>query len=307
MKKMTIVLTLLTLSFFFLENTQASLHKVGIWAGAASIQENFYVSPLVEKIFNQNAKLRANMPAELPADFKPLIDDIHRYIESTSLRSSEANNGILNSELSRRIVKASFCFGLDPKMVAAKIHMESVFNHGAVSHTGAIGLSQMTFVGMEEVNDQLGNRGPKNAPAANTTYFEAAVACYSEKSFVPMWGAGGPIKKGQSVTTLASGAIKKWLLSNVDRDLLYGQILLKVNLAATKAGRKSVLDNYSKALIRYNGETQIVNGIPQQNRYATKVLNYFKAIEFEVEELTPDKADEIPLWLQAPDSIVFES
>lgn len=256
------------------------LHDVGLFEGSSVLPENYYVDSKVQAVFLRNQSLRAKMPAQLPADFDGVVKDIHRYIEANNSAQDEKKNGLLNSELSRRIVKASFCFGTDAKMVAAKIRMESVFAQNVVSPTGAVGFTQMTASGLEEANDQLGNRGSGHAPAANADYLRRAIRCYLGKDMKTMWEAG-VIRKGQTLSGARLAAAKKWLTADVDRDLIYGQILLKVNLAATRAGSKSMLDNYSRAFVRYNGDTHKVGKTQRKYLYAHQVLSYFQNIDYD--------------------------
>lgn len=258
------------------------LVQTGIWEGASSVPADYYADSNVKSVFTRNKDLRNNMPATLPNDFNSVIDDIHKYIESNNSASDEKNNGLLNSELSKKIVRASFCFGTDPKMIAAKIRMESVFSKGAISPTGAVGFTQMTKAGLEEANDQLGNRGPKNAPAANAGYFMKAIRCYTGASFKTMWDAG-VIKKGQGLDGSRLAAAKKWIRADVDRDLIYGQIVLKVNLAATRSGSKGMLDNYAKAFVRYNGDNSKVGKTQRKYVYSNQVMGYFHNIDYRPE------------------------
>ena len=260
----------------------AMLDLTGLRAGSANVPLDYYVDRNVKLVFNRNVDLRTRMPKELPNDFNSVVSDIQDYIEKESRDSTEQQNGLSDNELSRKIVRASFCFGTDAKMAAAKIRKESVFAKKAVSPTGAVGLSQLTGIAIEEVNDQLGNRGNTHAPKANTTYFRKAIRCYLGRDLKYPWTVG-VTTAGRAMSKDEITRAKNWIKKDVDRDLIYGHILLKLYLAVTKSNSSGTSDNYAKAFIRYNGDNARVGKTQRKFVYSKEVMGFFQNIDYRPE------------------------
>jgi hypothetical protein len=266
-------------------------HDVGMWLGAKNIDSVFYINSKVSTVFKKYTHLRKDMPDQLPTDFDPIVADIHKYIRARARGGAEARNKVSHAHLARSIVRASFCFGTDPYMTTAKVHIESVFDRSVISPTGAVGFSQMTGPGIEEVNDQFGSRGNKHVPATNPPIFKRAAACYMGKSkkWVNMWEGQGVMAQGQRLGGSRLNLAKKWLRASLDRDVVYGQVLLKVNLAASYASGRSMLSVYRAAFVRYNGDMNWRNGRPMKEVYADQVLGYFRRIGFIPAENAPEQ------------------
>ena len=253
-------------------------HDVGFHIQSNDLAASFVVSPSSVKIFAAMEPMRARMPSYLPVAFKPIVVDISNFIARIQQKagvSAERSNGITNWQLAIKITRLSFCFGTDPKGVAAQIFTESKFDRQRVSGTGAVGLTQMTGSAIDEVNDQLGNRGGNGATPQNLAYLHGAINCYmGGQSFKPMFEAG-IIGRGALVSrsTPARLRAKTWLQDNVDRDLIYGQITLKVMLGYARGEGATGFAAYLKAFKKYNGEPR-----GRDMRYARENLATMKLI-----------------------------
>ena len=241
------------------------------------LRRSFILGPKTEKIFATNAALRLNMPVTTSKVFLPIVQDISAFIENQeNLRghSVEKDNGLSNWALAIKITRLAFCFGTDPRGITAQIKKESTFDRKRVSSTGAVGFTQMTGVAIDEVNDQLGNRGAASAKPENIPYLMSAISCYlgGGQKFVPMF-ADRTIPAGKLVNknSVYRAAAKKWLRASIDRDLIYGQITLKVLLAYAFENGKTGAAAYIDAFRRYNGEP---HGGAQ--RYSIDVMNTIK-------------------------------
>lgn len=193
-------------------------------------------------------------------------------------------NGLSEYELSAELINSSYCFGTDPFIIASKIRQESKFDTRAVSNTGAIGLTQMTEIGLEEILDQLGHRGEKFAEPEVADFVRNALSCYLGKLKPTVFQNFPKI----STYTTKSGRIdytpetiknlKKWFSYSksytdnekklmVKKQIFLGQILLKVYLTYSYALTKNKNMNsiYNSALKMFNGDRIKV-------RYAKEVI-----------------------------------
>lgn len=193
-------------------------------------------------------------------------------------------NGLTESQLATELINASYCFGTDPYIIASKIRQESKFDTRSISPTGAIGLTQMTEIGLEEILDQLGHRGAKFAEPEIKDLIEKASECY-------LGGASYEVFKNfpkiETYTTKKSRldytpesitSFKKWFsyskFSNdsekkmmVKKQIILGQILLKVYLTYSYSLSKS--KNMSNI---YNNALKMFNGDRIKVRYAKEVM-----------------------------------
>lgn len=240
-------------------NREDLFHDAGYRLRESDVRASYVLSPLAQKIFTENAALRAKMPATTPMVFLPIVQDVNKFIvaqEKARGSSTEKQNGIGNWALAVRITRLAFCFSTDPRGIAAQIQVESSFDRTQVSPTGAVGFTQMTGIAIDEVNDQLGNRDALGAREENYPYLYAAIRCYlGGRDLAPMF-ADGTIPRGKLVAKDAKlrDAAKKWLRASVDRDLIYGQITLKTLLAYASSRGLRGEAAYVEAFRRYNSE-----------------------------------------------------
>lgn len=270
---------------FWIEDGNADSYReelrteTGYRINGDNLKSEFLIMDSVIKIFKAQAALKAKMPATLPKAFDPIVLDIATYINKIGKAGSNDNekkNGMSNLALAEKITRLSFCFGTDPYGLAAQIKKESTFERSRISGTGAVGFTQMTGIAIDEVHDQLGNRGIDGAIMENVPYLRTAAACYlgAGRRFVPMFESG-VIPKGKTVNNngVYLKKSKTYLRTHVDSDLIYGQITLKVHLARAKkkglAGRQAYIDAFKA----YNGEPR-----GRAGKYATEVMTSMKTI-----------------------------
>jgi hypothetical protein len=156
--------------------------------------------------------------------------------------------GLPDALLAEKLAAVSGCLGIDAGVFVGLVRQESAFAAGAVSRTDAVGLTQMTTIGIREVDDQLGARGPEEARTDAIRYFTGRIAgCVAPRLGVagqdPLWRRhpGGLVAERDA------------LRSDADDALIYGAVLLKTDLAvsdAMAAGEGAAL--YGAALERYN-------------------------------------------------------
>lgn len=247
------------LSISYDDGANSLRQDAGFRVETGDLTSSFVLLPLAQRLFTQAAPMRANMPTWTPGMFRPLVTDIANFMarkEKERGSSVEKTNGISNWDLAIKVTRLAFCFGTDPRGVAAQLLVESSFDRNKVSPTGAVGFTQMTSAAIDEVNDQLGSRGPSQTRIENVPYLSAAIRCYlGGRPFAAMF-QDGTIPKGKLVARDARlrKAAKNWIRASIDRDLIYGQITLKVLLANAKdhglAGERA----YRDAFVRYNGE-----------------------------------------------------
>jgi hypothetical protein len=148
--------------------------------------------------------------------------------------------------LAAQVAQVARCFGLDGRIFAGLVAKESSFKMDAVSSTGAVGLTQQTYIGLTEVNDQLGRRGADYARKGATDYFNSAINCaVNGAAWTNLWQRAAGTRGMKNILKIDSNTA-----------LIYGAILLKTNLSAAKtnAPKASIEILYREALRRYNGD-----------------------------------------------------
>lgn len=189
------------------------------------------------------------------------------------------------SAIASNVLKVSKCFDIDPWFLMSLIHKESSFDREAESPTKAAGLTQFTRIGLEEVNDQLGIRGPDHAKASVTQYLNNQVYGCVNNGWTHLWDR---VKHRDANSPLFYSQIKEVLKDDIEAAVTYGAILLKVYLAyadSRNIRNNTNLDDYEiyyQALMLYNGEAgnakvQYAKNIFKfvMKHYPTK-LNYSK-------------------------------
>lgn len=188
---------------------------------------------------------------DAPYDVRDFLSYIQ--IKNPNVSDSEA------LEISLGVIEVANCFSIDPKLFLALIRMESNFSMDAISPTGAVGLTQFTSIGAQEVNDQLGERGGSYANVRNINYLNERLASCSE-NWQQLWFRASNWSEQ-----------KLFFLEDIELSLIYGAILLKVYLA--KNFQSDMRTNYYDALVDYNGE-------PGQRKYwyARTILQFYDEI-----------------------------
>ena len=236
----------------------ARVFDIGFRIDLNDIARTYFVRPKTKTTFAEAAR-RISIPtlrSSVRTLVQPLVTELESFITKMASASSEKLNGLSNLDLARKITRASFCFGTDPYAVTYQIGVESTFDRTRISPTKAVGLTQMTSVAIDEANDQLGNRGNDGARAENVEYWKKAISCYKGKdAFAPMFEAG-IIPRGKLIekNAAARGAAKTWIRASIDRQIIYGQIILKLHLARASGAGLTGLPAYQEAMRDYNGD-----------------------------------------------------
>ncbi len=162
--------------------------------------------------------------------------DVPRLVKSAILVANE-NTGVVSQleakALSRQIVRASQCFELDPIVFTALIWRESHFKHQSKSETGAVGLTQLTKMGIHEVLDRLGAESLRKRDSLRNQM----ASCYPSL-----------LKSIPANTDFVDFSVwKRKMAHSPETALVFGAILLKINLNT----------DYQIALEKYNGDPRI--------------------------------------------------
>ncbi len=166
--------------------------------------------------------------------------------------------------LADKILMISECFALDANVFTGLIYQESSFNRQAVSPTGAAGLTQFTSAGLQEVHDQLGQRGNNYARRSTIKHLNKVLKyCVlpeiNEEEWYHLWEVADSYWQ-----------CKEHMKQHPDYALVYGAVLLKVLLTVFKTD--DMYETYQNALVRYNGDPA------EQYHYQAKVLGYAEDI-----------------------------
>lgn len=200
---------------------------------------------------------------------------IERYIQKIAPnREKRYSNDLSTEELSQRIAGAAYCYQVDPFVLTALIRKESIlYDQFALSPTGAVGYTQFTTIAVKEVSDQLGLRGNGVALKSTIEYLNAGLKsdCLAVnggyKSFgskyVPLWKMA-PANQYANGTSAQAKTMKFMLDDHPEYGIVYGAILLKVNLSLVKYGTRTgcikqpakleMKDIFREVLMFYNGD-----------------------------------------------------
>lgn len=187
--------------------------------------------------------------------FVPLILDevwLARQIKRANPKLPDAEIQIIQ----KTIRKVSACFNIDTWMLTGLIYKESTFNKSAVSPTRAVGLTQFTSKGIQEVHDQLGKNGHVGAPEEITTYFRNKIYQCINPKWIDPWN----MVKSIQGTNKFNEDIKAMLMKDHLLSITYGAILLKTFIAyldnrnEVEGLKMTMPEIYYNAFQRYNGE-----------------------------------------------------
>lgn len=228
----------------------------------------------VRNLFDRYSSLRSQAGVSLPSGFAPLVNFVEQYIKSNDLDNAEASNGFSHRTLAINVIRASFCFGNDPFMILAKMRRETNFSRKSVSPTGAVGFSQMTGIGVKEVQHQLSGDSKISLPQARTA-FRQSIRCFS--------GINNYVVPRGSVENLKDRISQRWGF-----DMVFGQILVKTLVSYAKASQAygnntgGVVAAYQDAFTAYNGDTQMTQGrctgrksVQMREEYSCDVIQQF--------------------------------
>jgi len=171
--------------------------------------------------------------------------DLHRIVQEALNRANPMHEGITIEEsnlLTRQVVQVAQCYKIDPVVFTSLIWRESNFKPVARSFRGAVGLTQMTRIGIHEVLDRLNPHSFRRLD-----HLRALV-----KNCNPEFAAQVP----DQITEKNISAWKRLVAKSPATGLVMGAILLKLNLALSSThGAK--IRVYQVALERYNGDPEV--------------------------------------------------
>lgn len=181
---------------------------------------------------------------------KNLIERIQNFIERYNSKADK--------NLAEEIIRVSRAVGVDPLMFASLIMAESTFNPKAISHTGALGLTQMTQIAFEELRDQFDVGDPK---------FKSKSVDTLKKMSLDYLQTETEVKKFiQFIASTKNPKNNRLVLSHKRFSLLSGAMLFKIKLALSNG-------NYRTALRKYNGSK---DQVPYANKILTAQNNLVK-------------------------------
>jgi hypothetical protein len=228
---------------------------------------------------------------------QPTLGVIQNYMNSTFPRWGDRPQ--TDDQLAAAILKVAKDFDIDARLLTALISHESGFDARAVSPTGAVGLTQLTTIGIEEFIDQSGAiyeeiNGQKNVTNAGSgiEYFKSAIL----KSW-PKFPVGKKLKDISARTQWAKQT-KEAVFSRPDQyvaQIIAGATLLKAAIAfsclkdsictAEKLGTNTEemaalrRDIVRRGLERYNGDDTVMkDGQITKVYYAKDILRRFDEI-----------------------------
>ncbi len=223
----------------------------------STLQKSIVVNGLVDRLFKKYASSRGVKGFELPSEFSILVRYLEGYIKGNAKRDAESVNGMNHHSLAVNVLRASFCFGNDPFMIASKMRRETGFRRLSISPTGAVGFSQMTGDGIAEVNDQMAVNGQRlvkkrmqsvSTPNARSEFLQA-IRCFTGLD--------------SNQWTFPSGTneqIKARLRNSWAWDMIFGQTMIKAIVSWAMASGQFADNAHGKTLAyretfaRYNGD-----------------------------------------------------
>ena len=176
-------------------------------------------------------------------------------------------------DLATELLTVANCFQIDARMLTSQIRQESLFDANAESVTHAVGLSQLTRIGIAEIEDQLGRRGPDNANPTAISYFKGVIAGCLQDHFAGDFASQTLLWERPEVQQ--SESRKKEILKEEPRmALTYGAILLKTLLSKARVENAAwtTKEVFGRALWYYNGDPAA------QAQYSAVILERAAAI-----------------------------
>jgi len=172
-------------------------------------------------------------------------------INSRIQRFIARHNGQADINLSYSIINVSRATGIDPFIFTSLIKAESTFKPEAISHTGALGLTQMTQIAFSELRNQIGVGDRRFTPRASEHFINMIYNYFENRESTQRY-----------VDFVASTRISRnnrKVLRNLDYSLVSGALLFKLKLALVNGDVRRALEAY--------------NGSPDRVPYARRILN----------------------------------
>lgn len=180
-------------------------------------------------------------------------------------------------------------FAVDARLLTAMIAQESAFDARAVSPTGAVGLTQLTVVGISEFLDQSGvvyaHLGNRVYAGSGTEYFQEAILKHWTSFPV------GRELADFAARTAWARSLKERIFSQADQygaQIIAGATILKAAVAhaCTQSSRcaPEIIGDAEwvrAGLERYNGDnTPRADGEPTKVHYARQIMKALEQMRF---------------------------
>ncbi len=207
-----------------------------------------YSSPVVPEDFrvsSRSEQIRFQIEKNFSFKSTPSKQELYQIIQRAMIEANPKKVGLGPDEsayLSRQVVHVSQCYGIDPVIFAALIWRESNFKPKSVSERGAVGLTQMTQTGVQEVLERLNEKSYRRL-----NHLRVLVRRCNPQFF------------DRLPTEISADTLAAWknsvALVHLDA-LVMGALLLKINLA-TAPHRHDQVGIYRSALEKYNGDPKV--------------------------------------------------
>jgi hypothetical protein len=165
------------------------------------------------------------------------------------------------TRLARDLVKVSRCLQVDPLIMTALVWRESNFKPHAVSATGAVGLTQMTVSGIQEVLERTHTQGFRRLKYGQVLMRRCAPELSNK--LAKKWSQ--TFKRDQIYH------IKATLPGQHEESLIWGALLLKLHLASAGV-ELPILERYRVALERYNGDQRVKSSFAKDILWRSQAL-----------------------------------
>lgn len=201
---------------------------------------------------------------------KPYFNQVQKMVEQANPDFYQ-NDSDAVARLSHEIVRVADCYQINPLIFSALIWRESNFNSAAKSHRGAVGLTQMTKIGVREVLEKISNQSPRLSRSLQ----QQVQRCHPEVLH----------RLSQIVTheIITDEVVVEWKnasLNSSHDSLMLGAVLLKIKMKRALAkylrerssnGMLTHEDEwmiYQKAIEHYNGDAKV------KARFAQDVMRF---------------------------------
>lgn len=215
------------------------------------------------------------------------LRDTKKYERSEILerieRLIEVSNRDADIGLADPILRLAEITGIDPFIFASLVRKESTFKPDAISHTNAVGLTQMTTIAFAELRNQFGVGAPRFTPQASEIFFGMSVAFFKSQEKAQEYVAW--------LATTTKLESRRRVLVDTDYSLLTGALLFKIKLALTGGQYQKSLEGYNGSAVKAPYARQILTATARLQRTSDQCItpNYSLPVLLEACELSGDK------------------
>ncbi len=196
----------------------------------------------------QKDRIRAQIQSTFKLKSALSNRELYSIVQKSINEANPRHQGLSISEingLSREVVTTAQCYGIEPVVFTGLLWRESNFKPSSQSERGAIGLSQMTLTGIQEVLERLSPTSHRRLG-----YLRTLVKKCNPQFLVRV----PPVASADTLAAWKNSVA----FSNTDA-LVMGALLLKIKLASTNPQKtmSSAVATYQAALELYNGDPKV--------------------------------------------------